>query len=220
MRSGSTATFTSVSIGPSGEVNVTGTPSAASQLLAASLTLNFGTVSVSGNGQVLMGATSGVNGAIAIKGGSSLVGLGTANSDVAFTDGGVVKAALAIPGALIINGNISGAGTLEPVMTLEVNGGIGTGVNILFGPSVGDAVGDLVLDVPGANLGTIVGFGAGNTIDIEGSLYADAVFTPGGTASPGTLTLSGTSSPPLSFAVEGTYSPANSSRPRETPIPS
>ncbi len=207
IESGSTVTFTSVSIGPDGEVNVTGTPGAVSQLLAANLTLNFGTIDVSGNGQVLVGASSGVDGAIAIQGGSSLVGLGTANGDVALAGGGVVEADLAIPGALTINGNISGTGTIEPVMTLEVIGGIGTGVDILFGPSVGDAVGDLVLDVPAANLGTVVGFGIGNMIDIQGSRYTDAVFTPGGTDTPGTLTLSGDGFTPLSFAVEGTYSP-------------
>jgi hypothetical protein len=66
-------------------------------------------------------------------------------------------------------------------------------------------VGDLVLDVPAANLGTITGFGAGNTIVVEGSLYTDAVFTQGVSGAAGTLTLSGGTLTPLSFAVEGTY---------------
>ena len=56
-------------------------------------------------------------------------------------------------------------------MTLEVNGNIGSGVDITFGPSIGANVGDLVLDVPGGDLGTIVGFGTGNTIDVQGSVY-------------------------------------------------
>ena len=76
-------------------------------------------------------------------------------------------------------------------MTLEVNGGIDSGVDIDFSPSVGAQVGDLMLDVPAANLGTIVGFGVGNTIDVEGSLYTDAVFTQGTSGAAGTLTLSG-----------------------------
>jgi hypothetical protein len=64
-----------------------------------------------------------------------------------------------------------------------------------------------VLDVPSAELGTITGFSAGNTIDVQGLLYSTAVFTPGTVGSAGTLTLSGGASDPLSLAVEGDYAP-------------
>ncbi|HSU05546.1 MAG TPA: Hint domain-containing protein, partial [Acetobacteraceae bacterium] len=93
-----------------------------------------------------------------------------------------------------------------PLMTLEANGGIDAGVNIAFSPSVGEQVGDLVLDVPDAEKGVISGFGIGNTIDLQGSLYSTAIFTPGTMANPGTLTLSGGSAAPLSLAVSGDYS--------------
>ena len=90
-------------------------------------------------------------------------------------------------------------------MTLEANGQIDAGVTIAFGPSLGAEVGDLTLDVPAGDQGTIVGFGAGNMIDIQGSLYTDAVFTQGPTGSAGTLTLSGSGFSPLALAVEGDY---------------
>jgi hypothetical protein len=91
-------------------------------------------------------------------------------------------------------------------MTLEVQGGIDAGIDIAFGLSVGAQVGDLVLDVPAANLGTIVGFGGGNTIDVQGSRFTDAVFTQGTSGAAGTLTLSGAGFTPLSLAVAGKYS--------------
>jgi hypothetical protein len=95
-------------------------------------------------------------------------------------------------------------------MTLEVNGGIDAGVEIGFSPSIPPQVGDLVLDVPSADLGTITGFGVGNTIDVQGSLYSTAVFTQGTTATDaGTLTLSGGFAAPLSLLVLGHYSTDN-----------
>jgi hypothetical protein len=90
-------------------------------------------------------------------------------------------------------------------MTLEVNGVIDAGVNIAFGASIGAQVGDLVLDVPGGDEGTITGFGVGNTIDIQGSVYSGALFTQGPSGAAGTLTLSGGTSAPLSLPVLGDY---------------
>ena len=188
---------------------MTGAAGSAGQVIVDNFTLDFGTIDVSGGGEVMIGTAAGSADAVAVSGGLPLVGLGTVNSDVVLEHGGMVEAALAIPGALTINGNVTGSGTLEPIMTLEVNGGIDAGVDIVFSPSVGAAVGELVLDVPRANDGTIVGFGVGNTIDIAGSLFSKAVFTQGTSASAGTLTLSGDSTPPLALAVEGTYSPDN-----------
>ena len=127
-------------------------------------------------------------------------------SELSLGNQGTVEATQAIPGSLFIDGNIHGTGTIEPLMTLEVNGGIDAGVDIAFSASVGAQVGDLVLDVPAANLGTIVGFGAGNTIDVQGSKFTDAVFTQGTSGAAGTLTLSGGGFTPLSLAVAGKYS--------------
>ena len=152
-----------------------------------------------------MGPTAGAPGVISIQGGFALNGLGTVNGDITLIDGGMVQADLPIPGALTINGNITGDGTIQPLMTLEVNGQIDAGVTIAFGPSLGAEVGDLTLDQPGGVQGTIVGFGIGNVIDIQGSLYTDAVFTQGPTGAAGTLTLSGDGFAPLALAVEGDY---------------
>jgi T5SS/PEP-CTERM-associated repeat protein len=207
IEAGSTATFTSIAIGAHGVLDVTGAAGALSTVSAPNLTLNFGTLVVSSSGEVLMGTTAGAPGVISIQGGFALVGLGTVKGDITLINGGMVQADLPATGVLTVDGNISGAGTIEPLMTLEVNGVIGSGVEIAFSASVGAEVGDLVLDVPRGDHGTIVGFGAGNTIDIMGLVYSDAVFTQGGTDSAGTLTLSGDGFSPLSLAVEGTYSP-------------
>jgi T5SS/PEP-CTERM-associated repeat protein len=206
IEAGSTATFTSIAIGAQGVLDVTGAAGAQSEVSAPHLTLNFGTLVVSSSAEVLMGTTAGASGDISIQGGFALVGLGTVKSDIMLINGGMVQADLPATGVLTVDGNISGVGTIEPLMTLEVNGVIDPGVEIAFSASTGAEVGDLVLDVPHGNHGTIAGFGAGNTIDITGSIYSDAVFTQGTSGSAGTLTLSGSLATPLSIAVEGTYS--------------
>jgi hypothetical protein len=176
-------------------------------VIASTFTLEFGTLDVTGGGEMLVGASSGPGGAVSVDGASSpLVGLGTLNGNVVLGNQGTVEATQAIPGSLLIDGNIHGTGTIEPLMTLEVQGGIDAGIDIAFGPSVGAQVGDLVLDTPAANLGTIVGFGAGNMIDVQGSQFTDAVFTQGTSGAAGTLTLSGAGFTPLSLAVAGKYS--------------
>ncbi|HUB11894.1 MAG TPA: Hint domain-containing protein [Acetobacteraceae bacterium] len=204
--SGSTVAFFSISIGPDGLLDVTGAAGATSQVMAPNLALNGGTIDVTGGGEVMVGTGTGAPGTVAV-GGIPLVGLGTVKGDVAVQNGGVVEAELVVPGVLTIDGNVVGNGTIEPVQTLEVTQGIASGVTILFNPLLGGTGGDLVLDTPRADLGTIVGFAAGNTIDIAGSLYSNTVFTQGGTDSAGTLTLSGGGALPLSIAVAGTYSP-------------
>jgi hypothetical protein len=200
-----TATLDSILIGPTGGLAVTEGAGSVGTVVAQQVTIDFGLLDVSGGGQVLIGPATGDDGAVAIGMLSSLTGLGSLKGDVVLSDGGLVQATAPVPGALTIDGNISGDGTIEPLMTLEVNGGIASGVTIGFSPSVGAQVGQLVLDVPAANLGTIAGFSAGNTIVVEGSLYDDAVFTQGTSGTAGTLTLSGSTLAPLSFAVEGTY---------------
>ena len=81
------------------------------------------------------------------------------------------------------------------------------GVNIVFNPNGLETDGNLVLDVPRGDQGTIIGFDVGDTIDIEGLHYSNAVFTPGASGQPGTLTLSGGPDQPLDLKVEGDYAP-------------
>ena len=202
--SGSTVLMHDILVGPNGLLNATGAAATPGIVIAPILTLGFGTIDVTGGGEVNVGAVAGSIGAVSIAG-TRMTALGTLKGDVVVGVKGTVKATGSAPGALMIDGNVHGTGTIEPLMTLEVNGGIDSGVDIEFSPSIGAQVGDLILDVPAANLGTIVGFGAGNTIDVEGSLYTNAVFTQGTSGAAGTLTLSGGSSPALSFAVDGTY---------------
>ena len=203
--SDATATFDNVLIGPNGVLAVTEAAGSAGTVVAQQVTIDFGLLDVSAGGQVLVGPATGTDGAVAIGNLSALTGLGSLKGDVVLSDGGMVQATAPVPGALTIDGNVSGDGTIEALMTLEVNGGIAAGVTIAFSPSIGAQVGQLILDVPAANLGTIAGFSAGNTIVVEGSLYDDAVFTQGTSGAAGTLTLSGGALAPLSFAVEGTY---------------
>ncbi len=203
--SGSTVAFVDTLVGPNGLLNVTGAAATPGVVLAPILTLAFGTIDVTGGGEVQIGAAAGSIGAVSIAG-TNLTALGTVKGNVIVGDQGIVQATGAAPGALLIDGNVHGTGTIEPLMTLEVNGGIDASVDIAFSPSIGAQVGELMLDVPAANLGTITGFGDGNTIVIEGSVYSDAVFTQGTSGAAGTLTLSGGTLAPLSLAVEGNYS--------------
>ena len=203
---GSTVTFNSILVGPSGDLAVSAAAGLSSTVTASSFTLCFGTLDVTGGGELLMGATTGAAGAITINSIDTLVGLGTVNADIDLENGGSVEAFMPMPGALTINGDIDGQGNIEPLMTLEVNGAIGQGVDIAFNANGVQTDGDLILDVPTADHGTITGFGVGNAIDLKGVLYTDAVFTQGVKGAPGTLTLSGDDShPPLTLSVEGNY---------------
>ena len=197
---GSTVAMVSTVVGPNGTLNVTGTG-----VVLGAVTLEFGTIDVTGGGEVLLGGDTGDAGAVTV-GGLGLTALGTVKGEVDLA-GGAVDATGAAPGSLLIDGNVHGTGTLAPLMTMEVNGGIDAGVEIVFSPSIGAQVGDLVLDVAGGDLGTIVAFGAGNTIDVQGSLYSSALFTQGTSGEAGTLVLSGGTAAPLSLAVLGDYAP-------------
>ena len=204
---GATTTVGSVLIGPDGNLAVTEAAGSAGTVVAQQVTIAFGTLDVSASGRVLVGAAAGVDGAVAIGSNSSLTGVGSLEGDAVLSDGGMVVATAAVPGALTIDGNVHGTGTIKPLMTLEVDGGIDPGVTIAFGPSSGAQTGALILDVPAANLGTIAGFALGNSIDIQGSLFDSAVFVQGTSGAAGTLTLRGSAAAPLSLAVEGTYAP-------------
>lgn len=205
---GSSVLFNNILIGTNGDLDVTAATGLSSTVTASALTVCLGTLDVTGGGEVLVGADSGAAGAVTINSFYSLVGLGTVNANVDLDNGGSVEAFMPMPGALTINGDISGDGMIEPVMMLEVNGTIGEGVAIAFNPNGVETDGELVLDVPTGDQGTITGFGAGNAIDLKGVLYSQAVFTPGTNGNPGTLTLSGDDShSPLQLAVAGNYGP-------------
>jgi collagen type I/II/III/V/XI/XXIV/XXVII alpha len=202
---GATATIGNVLIGPGGDLAVTEAAGSLGVAIAQQVTIDFGTLDVSQGGKMLIGAPTGTDGAVAIGGTTSLTGLGSLLGDVVLSNGGMVLATGPAPGALRIDGSITGSGTLQPLMTLEANGVIDPGVTIAFGLSIGTEVGDLVLDIAGGERGTITGFGVGNTVDVQGSVYSTAVFTPGTAGSAGTLTLSGSSDAPLALAVAGAY---------------
>jgi collagen type I alpha len=202
---GSTVLLSSMIIGANGELDVTGSAGVAGIMSVNLPTIAFGLLDVTGGGVFVVGDTAGAAGAITVNGGLPLVGVGTVNGNVVLENGGQVQATGVIPGALKINGEISGTGAIAPLMTLEVNGVIDTGVNIAFSAPVAAQVGDLVLDVPGGDQGTITGFGLGNTIDIAGSVYSSALFTQGTSGAAGTLALSGGTSAPLSLPVFGDY---------------
>jgi hypothetical protein len=202
---GAASNLGTILVGPNGGLAVTQAAGAVGTVTAQQVTLDFGTLDVSQGGEMLIGAAGGVGGAVAIGGSSALTGLGLLQGDVALAAGGVAQATGPAPGALKIDGNINGAGTLQPLMTMEVNGVIAAGVTIAFGASTAAQVGDLVLDIAWGDQGTIVAFGAGNTIDVQGSLYSSAVFTQGTSGEAGTLVLSGGTAAPLSLAVLGDY---------------
>ena len=206
---GSTVLLSSMLIGANGELDVTGSAGVAGTMSVNLPTLAFGLLDVTGGGVFAVGGTVGAAGAVTVDGGLPLVGVGTVNGNVVLMNGGQVQATGVIPGSLKINGEISGTGVVAPLMTLEVNGVIDAGVNIAFSASVGAQVGDLVLDVPGGDQGTITGFGLGNTIDISGSVYSSALFTQGTSGAAGTLALSGGTSAPLSLPVFGDYTANN-----------
>jgi collagen type I/II/III/V/XI/XXIV/XXVII alpha len=201
---GSTVLMSSMVIGANGELDVTGAAGSAGTISVDLPTLAFGVLDVTGGGAFVVGGIDGAPGAVTVAG-LSLMGLGTVNGNVVVRSGGKVEATGVIPGTLTINGEISGTGAIEPLMTLEVNGVIDAGVNIAFSASVGAQVGDLVLDVPGGDEGTITGFGVGNTIDVMGSVYSSALFIQGTSGAAGTLTLSGGTPAPLSLPVFGDY---------------
>ncbi len=94
-------------------------------------------------------------------------------------------------------------------MTLDLNGVVAPGVQIVFHDPTLLEPGILVLESPTTEGGTISGFAEGNEILIPGGDFTNALFTQGtlsGTlTSPGTLILSGGTDTPLSLTVAGNY---------------
>jgi hypothetical protein len=204
IKNDATAAITNVTIGPKGELDVTDIAGQVSSLMVPNLTLSFGTLTVSGGGEVDV-AGGLVRGAVDV--GTTMTGLGTINGDLIVNAGGVVKADQPLDGKLVVNGNITGGGEIDPLRTFEANGTIAAGITFAFtAPSAGTKAGVLQLDVPRGDDGVITGFAVGNTIDIEGLRFTDALFTPGTGGDPGTLTLSGTDAP-LQLKIDGDYLP-------------
>src|SRR5262249_41848795 len=81
IENGSTAAINSVLVGPDGDLSLSSPEIAPSTLLTNFLTLSFGTIDVTGNGELMVGAASGTPGAIAI-GGTEMVGPGALQAAV------------------------------------------------------------------------------------------------------------------------------------------
>ncbi len=207
VRNAASAIITNIAIGLNGVLDVNGLVT--TTVTVGTLTLAFGTLNISGGGEVNVvgGAAAAVQGALSIAT-ATVAGLGTINANVILGLGGVLHADLPLDGTLKVSGNIHGTGEIDPVRRFESNGGIDDGITIQFSaPPMGSGDGVLQLDVPRADLGTIVGFTHGNAIDIKGLSYDTAVFTPGTGGDPGVLTLSGPSDAPLTLKVAGDYAP-------------
>ena len=176
---------------------------------ATGISMMGGTLDVTTGGIVVISgstATSGPTGAVLVDG-AAFFDLGTLNGNVVLNNQGTLLATGAVPGvpALALTGNITGSGTVEPLMTLDLNGAVAPGVAIVFtGPTLNEP-GVLVLEDPTAEDGTISGFAEGNTILIPGGSFTTALFTQGDLVNPGTLILSGGTDAPLLLPVTGGY---------------
>jgi collagen type I/II/III/V/XI/XXIV/XXVII alpha len=176
---------------------------------ATGITMSGGTLDVSSGGIVVISAsaTSGPTGTMLVDDSSQFTGLGTINGNVVLHNQGTLLATGVAPGALVLNvtGDISGGGTLEPLMTLDLNGAVAPGVHIVFQDPTLLEPGVLILDDPTVEDGTISGFAEGNKIEIPGGSFTSALFNQGDLANPGTLILSGGTDAPLSLPVAGGY---------------
>jgi collagen type I/II/III/V/XI/XXIV/XXVII alpha len=204
---GGVLNFVELAIGGGGLLTVSGTLGSAGAVLVSGVTMTGGTLDVTQGGIAAVGAASGPTGAVLVETGYNFTGIGTLNGNVVLNSLGVLAATATAPGFLALTGDISGTGTVEPLMTLDLNGAVTGGVSIAFtAPSVLQP-GVLVLEVPTAEGGTISGFAAGNSIDIPGGSFTTALFTAGTLTDPGTLVLSGGTDAPLSLLVAGGYAP-------------
>ncbi len=207
-------TFTT-SIGGGGVLDVTSTlPGNAGTVIAINtMTMSGGTLDVTQGGVAVVSVSlaTGPAGAVLIDAGHALTGLGTLNGNVVVNNLGALVATGATAGvpSLRVNGDISGGGTIEPLMTLDLNGAVAPAVQVVFHDSTLLEPGILVLENAAAEGGTINGFAVGNEVLIPGASFAHALFNAGSLTSPGTLILSGGAGAPLSLAVAGIYTPNN-----------
>src|ERR1019366_4389522 len=142
-----------------------------------------GTLDVTQGGVVVISSSvsTGAAGSVLIDAGRVLSGLGTINGNVALSNQGTLLATGVAPGvlALHVTGDISGGGTMEPLMTLDLNGVVAPGVQIVFHDPTLLEPGIVALESPTTEGGTISGFAAGNTIEIADLEFTTAVFTQG-----------------------------------------
>ena len=239
---GGVLTTFNTGIGGAGTIDVSATllGNAGTVVAFNTITMSGGTLDVTQGGVVLISssASTGAAGSVLIDAGRVLSGLGTINGNVALSNQGTLLATGVAPGvlALHVTGDISGGGTMEPLMTLDLNGMVVPGVQIVFhdptllepgvliledaaaedGTISGFAEGNEIL-IPGGSFtnalltegGTISGFAAGNTIEIADLEFTTAVFTQGSLGTSGTLVLSGGTEAPLALAVAGGYAPTD-----------
>lgn len=173
------------------------------------LTMASGKIDVANGGIFVDSPTAigGTPGTLLIGGGANFNALGTIIGAVQLN--GAVLATGSALGLLRINGDIIGGGTLEPLMTLDLNGVVGPNVSIEFGTSVALQPGIMILDDARDEFGTISGFNLGNTIEIPSGHFTNALFTTGSLSNPGTLTLTGGGEIPLTLSVAGNYAPTD-----------
>jgi T5SS/PEP-CTERM-associated repeat protein len=210
VRDGGVLTTTSTVIGAGGTLVASGTfLGGPGTVTATNIAMTGGTLDVTTGGIVVVStsAASGPAGAMLVDTSSQFSGLGTLNGNIVLNNLGVVLATGVAPGplALDVTGNITGSGTLEPLMTLDLNGAVAPGVQIVFHDPTLLEPGLLILEDPTAEDGNISGFAAGNTIQIPGGSFTTTLFTQGTLGNPGTLTLSGGTDAPLLLAVTGGY---------------
>jgi T5SS/PEP-CTERM-associated repeat protein len=209
VQSGGVLTTVQMVIGAGGTLAVSAALGSSGTVLATGIILAGGTLDLSQGGIVaLSGAlttATGPPGAMLIDANVNFTGLGTFTGNVVLNSSGALRATGAGSGTLVLTGNITGTGTVEPLMTLDLNGGVAAGVAIAFSAQTVLEPGVLVLENAAAEGGTISGFAIGNTIDIPGLKFSTTTFIAGTLSSPGTLVLSGGTETPLSLPVVGGY---------------
>ena len=208
---GGVLTTFNTAIGAGGTLDVTSTllGNAGTVLAINTIAMTGGTLDVSQGGIVVVSSavSTGPTSTVLIDAGHVFTGLGTLNGDVAVSNQGALLATGVAPGvlALSIKGSISGGGTIEPLMTLDLHGAVAPTVQIVFHAPTLVEPGILILEDAAAEDGTISGFAQGNEIQIPGGSFTHAVFGQGSLSNPGTLVLSGGTASPLSLLVAGNY---------------
>jgi T5SS/PEP-CTERM-associated repeat protein len=207
---GGVVTAANTSIGAAGTLVASGALlSSPGTVVATGVTMSGGTLDVSGGGIVVISASAatGPTGTMLVDNASQFTGLGQLHGNVVLNNQGTLLATGVAPGPLVltITGNITGGGTLEPLMTLDLNGAVGPAVQIVFHDPTVLEPGVLILEDATTEDGTISGFAEGNEIEIPGGNFTTAQFNRGTLGAPGTLILSGGTDAPLSLLVAGNY---------------
>ncbi len=209
VQDGGVLTTVQLVIGAGGTLAASGSLTSVGTVTTSTLTMTGGTLDVTQGGIVAVGAATGPAGAVLVNTLYDFTGLGMLNGNVVLNSQGTLQATGAALGALTVNGNVTGTGTLEPLMTLDLNGAVAAGISVAFTAPTALEAGVLVLTDATEEGGTISGFADGNTIEIVGIHFTNALFTPGALTNPGTLVLSGGTETPLSLPVVGGYAPGD-----------